>query len=336
MRRGLLCTPEPDRGKLQYRGAPQGAGDPAQKRPHWLRIGWRAIRPHTLPLSAAPVLAGSVVGWAQSGALRLDITLAAALSAACMQIGANLQNDAADTLNGTDAADRPGPVRLTQQGWVSAAGMLRAAWLAFALAVACGVYLVAIGGLPLVIVGLLAVAAAAAYSGGPRPISRGPFGEVVVLIFFGLVAVAGVAWLYSGVLSLPSLLMGLAVGLPAAAVLMINNLRDNVSDARAGRRTLVIALGPAAATRTIAALLLTTVPALLALAVLGRPWSGAMLGLLALSMAVPLMRSVRRVRRPQEYNRLLKMTVGFQLLLTVLAGLGITVSQLMFPSLGIN
>lgn len=336
MWRGLICTPEPDRGKLHYRGVPQDAGELAQKRPHWLRIGWCAIRPHTLPLSAAPVLAGSVVGWAQSGAVRLDITLVAALSAACMQIGANLQNDAADALNGTDAADRPGPVRITQQGWVSAAGMLRAAWLALALAVVSGVYLIAIGGMPLVIVGLLAVAAAYSYSGGPRPISRGPFGEVVVLIFFGLVAVAGVAWLYSGVLSLPALLMGLALGLPAAAVLTINNLRDNAGDARAGRRTLAILLGPVAAARTIAALMLATVPVLLTLAVLGRPWSGALLGLAALPMAALLIRSVGRVRRPQEYNRLLKLTAGFQLLLAFLAGLGIIVRQLMFQSLGIH
>lgn len=291
-------------------------------------IAWRAIRPHTLGLSLSPVLAGSLVGWVQGGVLRLDITAAAALSAACMQIGANLQNDAADALNGTDGPARPGPARVTQLGWVSAPTMLRAAWLAFLLALLAGAYLVTVGGLPLVLLGLVAVVAAWAYSGGPRPISRGPFGELVVLAFFGLVAVAGVAWLYTGTLSPAALLMGLAIGFPAAAVLLINNLRDHASDADAGRRTLAILLGPVAAARAVALLLLMVVPALLALALLGWPWPGALLGLVALMPALPLARSLVEARSAVDYNRALKLTTAFQLALTVLIALGVIVAWL--------
>lgn len=286
-------------------------------------IGWRAIRPHTLPLCLSPVLAGSVVGWVQAGTLRLDITLAAAVSAACMQVGANLQNDAADALNGTDGPDRSGPARVTQLGWAGAGQILRAAWLSFALAVLAGVYLVVVGGLALVLLGLAALVAAYAYSGGPRPISRGPFGEVVVLLFFGLVAVGGVAWLYSGKWSLPAVFLGLMVGLPAAAVLMINNLRDHASDSGAGRRTLAILLGPVRSGRAISTLLLAPVPVLLLLASLGRPWIGALLGLAALVMVPSLIRSVRAASGATDYNRALKRTTLFQLVLTVLVVVGI-------------
>ncbi|TVS11581.1 MAG: 1,4-dihydroxy-2-naphthoate octaprenyltransferase [Wenzhouxiangella sp.] len=297
-------------------------------KPSRLAIGWWAIRPHTLPLSISPVLAGSLVGWVQAGVLRLDITLAAAVSAACMQVGANLQNDAVDALNGTDGPDRHGPARVTQMGWASAGQILRAAWLSFALAALAGIYLIVIGGLPLVVLGLAALVAAYAYSGGPRPISRGPFGELVVLVFFGLVAVGGVAWLYSGQWSLPAFLMGLMVGLPAAAVLMINNLRDLASDSCAGRRTLAILLGPVASARAIALVFAAIVPVILLLAALGSPWTGALLGLAALLMALPLIRSVVLAQKPEQYNRALKATTLFQLALTLLVVAGIAAFHL--------
>ena len=290
---------------------------------------WRvlllATRPHTLPLSLSPVLVGSVVGWAETGLLRLDITLAAAVSTACMQIGANLQNDAADALNGTDQADRLGPVRVTQQGWISPARMFLAARLCFALAVITGIWLVLIGGWPLVLVGLLAVLAAWAYSGGPAPISRGPLGELVVLVFFGFIAVAGVAWLYSGQVSAAALLGGLVIGLPATAVLTINNLRDHDTDRRAGRRTLAILLGPRRAMMLVDGLRLATLPALLALASLGLPWTGALLGLAMLPMALGLARALRRAEGGDDYNRQLKQTTLFQWLLSLLLGLGIVI-----------
>lgn len=290
-------------------------------------IAWLAIRPHTLPLSISPVLAGSLVGWIESGLLRLDITAAAAISAACMQIGANLQNDAADALNGTDGPARPGPARVTQLGWASAETMQRSAWVALALAVLAGAYLVLIGGWPLVFLGLAAVAAAWAYSGGPRPISRGPFGELVVLGFFGLVAVGGVAWLYTGVWSSTALLLGLVIGLPAAAVLTINNLRDHASDRLAGRRTLAILMGPAISARFIGVVLLAVAPGLIALAALGRPWSGALLGLLALAVAAPLVRRVADAENAEDYNLALKQTTWFQLLLTLLVIAGVALAQ---------
>jgi 1,4-dihydroxy-2-naphthoate octaprenyltransferase len=296
-------------------------------------IAWHAIRPHTLPLSLAPVLVGSVVGWADSGAVRLDISLAAAASAACMQIGANLQNDAADALDGTDDANRVGPPRVTALGWASAGAVLTAARSCFVMAVLAGIYLVLLGGWPMVWVGLLAVIAAWAYSGGPRPIARGPFGELMVLMFFGFVAVAGVAWLYTGQLSGPMLIAGLAVGLPASAVLTINNLRDLDGDRRAGRRTLAILLGPTGSVRLIAVLLSLIVPALGLLALWGRPWSGALLGLPALALVPGILRSLSQPITAEACNANLKRTTRFQMVMSLAMSAGIILIALVYGTI---
>lgn len=294
--------------------------------PSPLTVVWHAVRPHTLPLSLAPVLVGSVVGWAESGAVRLDVSLAAALSAVCMQIGANLQNDAADALDGTDDASRAGPPRVTALGWASARQVLTAARACFALAVVAGIYLVLVGGWPMVGIGLLAVTAAWAYSGGPKPIARGPFGEAVVLFFFGLVAVAGVAWLYSSKLTAPMLIAGLAVGLPAAAVLTINNLRDLKGDVRAGRRTLAILLGPTGSVRAVAVMLVLVAPALGLLALWGRPWSGGLLGLPALALVPGILRSLQPPITAEACNANLKRTTRFQMLLSLALSTGIIIA----------
>ena len=296
--------------------------------PRWSTIAWHAMRPHTLPLSLSPVLVGSVAGWAESGLIRLDVTLAAALSAACMQIGANLQNDAADALDGTDQGDRAGPPRVTAQGWVRPDQVLLAARTSFVLAVLSGAYLVMIGGWPLVLLGLLAVWAAWAYSGGRRPIARGPFGELVVLVFFGFVAVAGVGWLYSGAVSAPMLAAGLVVGLPASAVLTINNLRDLIGDRRAGRRTLAIMLGETGSIRAIAVMLLAVAPALLLLSGWGGPWSGALLALPTLALVPGILRTLQPPVTAAAGNANLRRTTRFQMVLSLALAAGIIVVAL--------
>ncbi|MBK5936383.1 1,4-dihydroxy-2-naphthoate octaprenyltransferase [Halorhodospira halophila] len=292
-------------------------------RPSWPTIAWHAIRPRTLPLSLSPILAGSAVGWVESGVLRLDVTLVAALSTAAIQIGTNLQNDAADTLNQTDSAERIGPVRVTERGWLTPRQVMAAAYSAFALALVCGAYLVAIGGLPILVLGILSVLAGYAYSGGPFPISRGPFGELFVIFFFGLVAVGGVVYLYTGAISPPALVMGLAVGLPAAAVLLVNNLRDREGDREAGRWTLAILLGPLGSVWLFGGLLAGVALGLLGLAAFGVPWTGAALGLAVLPFGVRIWRSLMGASSGEDYNRCLARTGVFQLLLALVAGAGL-------------
>jgi len=298
-------------------------------RPGTARLALLAIRPHTLPLSLSPVIAGSVVGWVESGALRPDILIAAAFSAALIQIGTNLHNDAIDALNGTDTPERVGPVRVTQRGWVRPGTMLTWARSSFALAILFGAWLIAIGGWPVLLIGLVSIAAAWSYSSGPWPISRGPLGELFVLLFFGLVAVGTIAWLHTGQLSPAALLVGLVVGLPATTVLLINNSRDIESDRRAGRRTLAIVLGRALSLRICRLLPLAIGIALLALALLGEPWFGALAGLIGLILLLPIRHLMAESAPPAAFNESLKRMVRFQLALTTLLCAGLILASLL-------
>lgn len=281
------------------------------------QIWWTAIRPRTLPLAASPVLVGIALAWAEGAAPRWLAALATLLAALLIQIGTNLHNDAADHERGNDREDRLGPLRVTAAGWVSAAAVRHAAHLAFAVAFALGMYLVAVGGWPIVAIGLASLAAGYAYSGGPRPISYSPFGELFVLVFFGLVAVGGSHYLQSGLPGLRASFAGLAVGMPAAAVLLVNNLRDRTTDRAAGRRTLAAVIGPAASRRLHAALMLLPF-ALLPLFAL-RP--AAWLALLALPATLAV---IRRCRQAEgiALNGVLADTARAQLIFGFLFALG--------------
>ncbi|MBB4266447.1 1,4-dihydroxy-2-naphthoate octaprenyltransferase [Roseospira visakhapatnamensis] len=294
-------------------------------RPPWPVVLWHAIRPHTLPLSISPVLAGATVAWAESGASRPAVVLVAALSALAIQVGTNLHNDAADTLNETDDADREGPPRVTERGWMTAGQVMLAAHAAFGLAVLGGLWLVLLGGWPIMAIGVLSVLAGYAYSAGPWPISRGPLGEVFVILFFGLIAVGGVVYLLTGAVSGAAALMGLVVGLPAAAVLMVNNARDRVGDTRAGRRTLAIRLGPRGADRVYVALLAATLAGLVSLAAVDPALRGALLGLVFAPMAVSLARAFAAADGPAAFNAVLGRTARFQLLLVAAGCAGVIV-----------
>jgi 1,4-dihydroxy-2-naphthoate polyprenyltransferase len=205
-----------------------------------------ASRFKTVSLSQVPVLAGSWIA-ASSGQWRLDAMLLAMLAAGAIQVGTNLWNDAADAASGVDQPDRLGPPRMTALGLLDGAEVRRAALAAFGVALLSGLVLVRIGGWPIVAIGLVSLALGYLYSMGPRPLSGLPFGELLVIGFFGVVAVSGTALLHGGAaLAPPTLLTGLMIGLPAAAVLILNNHRDRVQDARAGRRTLAILVGPVA------------------------------------------------------------------------------------------
>lgn len=206
-------------------------------------VWWTAARPRTLPLAASPVLVGIALAWAEAGTLKFSVALATLLAALLIQVGTNLHNDAADFERGNDQADRLGPLRVTAAGLASADRVRLAARVAFGAAFLLGCYLAAIGGWPIIAIGLASLAAGQSYSGGRRPISYTRFGELFVWVFFGLLAVAGSYWLQVAHLSATALLAGAALGLPAAAVLLVNNLRDVAADTAVGRRTLAAVLG---------------------------------------------------------------------------------------------
>jgi 1,4-dihydroxy-2-naphthoate octaprenyltransferase len=289
--------------------------------PSGWRVWWTAARPRTLTLATAPVLAGSALAWAEGAPFVWGAALAALLTALLIQIGTNLYNDAADHERGNDRADRLGPLRVTAAGWVSAGEVRHAALLVFATALALGVYLVVVGGWLIFLIGSTSLLAAMAYSGGRYPISYTPLGEVFVWVFFGVFAVVGSHWLQAGHLSAVAILAGAAIGLPAAAVLLVNNLRDLEADTRAGRRTLAALLGDTDARRAYAVLMLLPYASLPILAHFGL--SGAWLAVLMLPVSMKIARQLQRGLNGPALNLLLARTAQCALGFAALLALGV-------------
>lgn len=284
---------------------------------HWIA----ATRPRTLPVAAAPVIVGTCLAWADGHAISVAVVLAAILAAALIQIGTNLHNDVADfERGGDDPATRLGPRRATAEGWLAPDSVRIAARASFAAAAICGGYLIYIGGWPILAIGALSIAAGFAYSGGPRPISYTPFGEFFVWLFFGVVAVAGSYYLQAMQLSLRPMLAGALLGLPAAAVLAVNNYRDLDNDKAVGRSTFAVVFGRTAS-RLEYSLLMLAPFALVPWLASGSAWWW--LPFLALPWSLLLVR--RFVSEPPgpTFNDLLANTAKFQLALSALLGIAI-------------
>ena len=203
-----------------------------------------AARPRTLPAAIAPVLVGTAAAIQWVGQLpRWGAFLAALVGSIFIQIGTNLANDYSDARRGADSADRLGPVRVTSAGLVTPQRVLRATWVAFAVAIACGIYLATVAGVVILLIGAVSIAAGVLYTGGPRPYGYAGLGEVFVFLFFGLVAVNGSYYVQVEQLDALPLGLSIAVGFLATAILVVNNVRDLETDRRAGKRTLAVRIG---------------------------------------------------------------------------------------------
>lgn len=209
-------------------------------------LWWEAARPRTLPAALAPVAVGSGLA-AHEGRVQPAAALLCLGFAALVQVGTNYVNDYADHLRGADTAERVGPRRAVAAGLISPAAMRRAACLTFALAFATGLGLVAWGGPWLLVIGVASILSGAAYTSGPYPLAYHGLGDLFVFLFFGLVAVGGTAFVQTGAWAWPALWAGVPVGLLAANILVVNNYRDAETDAKAGKRTLVVRWGRGAA-----------------------------------------------------------------------------------------
>jgi 1,4-dihydroxy-2-naphthoate polyprenyltransferase len=203
---------------------------------------WLAgARPRTLPAAISPVLAGTGVAAYVGDAVWWKALLALVVSLA-LQVAVNYANDYSDGIRGTDA-DRVGPMRLVGSGVASPASVKRAAFLAFGVAGVAGLVLAASTAWWLLAVGLVSVLAAWYYTGGSRPYCYLGLGEVMVFVFFGLVAVVGTTYVQTESLELPALFAAIGVGALACAILVVNNLRDIPTDTASGKRTLAVRLG---------------------------------------------------------------------------------------------
>jgi 1,4-dihydroxy-2-naphthoate octaprenyltransferase len=290
-----------------------------------LRIWLMAARVRTLPASVAPVLVGTSLA-VQRGIFRPGAFAAALLGSILIQVGTNLANDYSDARRGADAEDRVGPVRVTAGGLVPPRQVLIATYVTFGLAVLCGLYLVFVAGIELLIVGIASIAAGVLYTGGPKPYGYEGLGEVFVFLFFGIVAVAGSAFAQLESWPWQAFVLAVPVGLLAAAILVVNNVRDMDSDRRAGKRTLAVRLGRERG-RLIYALMVYG-----AYVVAPLPWLlGALspwlaLPWLTLPLAVRLVRTVREHADGPTLNEVLAQTGMLQLAFSLLLSAGVLAS----------
>lgn len=201
-----------------------------------------AARPKTLPVAIAPILVGSSMAWANDG-FSLSAMLVAMVCALLITIGTNFCNDYADFARGADTADRKGPTRVTQAGLISPGHIRAATFVVFALATILGMYLVYRAGWVILLIGLVSIAAGILYTAGPWPFGYKGLGDLLVLVFFGPVAVGGTYYVQALEITPQVIIVGAAPGLLATAVLLVNNIRDMEEDRKAGKMTTVVRFG---------------------------------------------------------------------------------------------
>ena len=201
-----------------------------------------AARPRTLPAAAAPVIVGSAAAFSM-GHFDLLPALAALIGALLLQIGANFANDLFDYQKGVDTAERLGPLRVTSAGLLTPRQMVGGMGIVFGLATVCGVYLAVHAGWPVIVIGILSILTALAYTGGPYPLGYHGLGEIAVFLFFGLAAVCGTYYVQALRLDAVAVWASVPMGLLIVAILIVNNLRDVDSDRASGKMTLAARFG---------------------------------------------------------------------------------------------
>jgi 1,4-dihydroxy-2-naphthoate octaprenyltransferase len=280
-----------------------------------------ATRPKTLPAAVIPVLVGTAFAWRDGFFYgpALAVCLAFAL---LVQVGTNYANDAFDFLHGADREDRQGPRRAVVSGMVSARAMVVGTFAVFLTAFLVGLILVAYRGPELLVVGIASILFGFAYTGGPFPLAYRGLGDVFVLGFFGLVAVGGTYYVMSGIVSGEVLVAAVPIGLLATNILVVNNYRDMDTDARAGKRTLVVRFGRAFARRQyiVSLTLAFLVP-------LGLAWfKGAgwvALPLLSIPLGIWAARRLDPERSANELNGLLATSAGLLIVYGILFSVGV-------------
>jgi 1,4-dihydroxy-2-naphthoate octaprenyltransferase len=286
-----------------------------------LRPWLLAARPATLWAAAAPVAVGAGLAWGE-GVFRVDAFLVALAAAILINIGANFANDASDARRGADGPERLGPTRAVASGLISPRAMWTGVAVVFALASAGGIYLTTIAGWPVLAIGTAALAAALAYTGGPRPYGYLGLGEAAVFVFFGLAATVGSRFVHDGTAPAAAWLLAVPVGLMVTAILVANNVRDVDTDRAAGKRTLAVILGRQGGRRLYAAMVGGAFLALALETAFGAVPRLCWLGLLAAPPAVPVAAAVLRETGGAPLIRALRATARLHALMGGLIALG--------------
>lgn len=298
----------------------------APSRPSTFQAWKLAIRLPTLTAAISPVAVGTGV------AIHLDVfdflpALAALAGALLLQVGANFANDVFDFKKGADTSERLGPPRATQMGFVSPRQMLIGTWLVFGIAMLIGVYLVYVGGWPIVAVGLASIAAATIYTGGPWPIGYHALGDLFTFVFFGVVAVAGTYYVQAGDVAALALAASIPVGCTVTQILVVNNLRDIPTDRKSGKTTLGVILGDRGTRAWYTVLLVAALavpPAISLFSTAEWAWAAS---IASLPWAARPFRAITAGASGRALNPVLKATTRYNLVLGLLLAIAIALSS---------
>ncbi len=280
-----------------------------------------AIRPKTLGAAVAPVLVGTAMAW-EAGGFHAGAALCALLGALLIQIGTNFSNDYADYVKGADTGARKGPLRVTQAGLVAPAVMKRATMLVFAMAFVAGLYLIWRGGWPILLIGVLSILSGVLYSVGRYSLADLGLADLFVLVFFGPVAVGGTYYVQVLDINALVLLAGLAPGLLATAILLVNNIRDVEEDRQAGKKTLVVRLGKRFGIGLYAFCVAVAVLIPLWLFLLTEQHHWAMSVMIVVLFALPILHDLLTEPDPAALNPLLGATGRLLLIYSVIFSIG--------------
>jgi 1,4-dihydroxy-2-naphthoate polyprenyltransferase len=281
-----------------------------------------AARPATLPAAAVPVIVGAAAAVSDGAKVRPLVFLVTLTCSLLIQIGTNFANDYSDFHRGADHEGRLGPLRVTQSGLITQAGVQRGIAVAFGLAVILGAILVWIGGLPIVLIGIASVISGLAYTGGPYPLGYHGFGDLFVFVFFGVIAVTGTAYLQSGAWTLFPFLLSIPIGLIVTDILVINNLRDLPTDLAAGKRTLATRIGDRATRAQFTTFIAIAYLIPVAVAIADPGHRALLIVLISAPLALSLARKVLNGTSGRDLNPLLKKTGQLLLLFGVLLSAG--------------
>ncbi|MGA7670610.1 MAG: 1,4-dihydroxy-2-naphthoate polyprenyltransferase [Nitrolancea sp.] len=286
------------------------------------RVWFLASRPPTLPAAVVPVLVGTAVGVSESS-FRPVVFGVALIASLLIQIGTNFANDLSDFHKGADTAERLGPTRVTQSGLITSSDLKRGIAVAFGLALLAGLYLVYIGGWPIIVIGLFSILCGLAYTGGPWPLGYHGLGDLFVFIFFGLIGVTGSAYLQTGHVTRLAVLASIPVGLLVTNILVINNLRDVETDRVAGKHTLAVLIGAMPARLQYAFFSMAAYVLIPCVWYFGHASLFVMLSWITLPLSARLVNPVLGGLSGRPLNKVLKMTGQLHLLFGALLALGL-------------
>ena len=282
-----------------------------------LKIWIQAARPWTLGVAVSPVLIGTIIAHTEGG-IHWFAAIAALLGGMFIQIGTNLANDYFDFKKGADTESRVGPKRVTQAGLIAPITVRNGFIASFGMAFILGIYLVYLGGWPIVTIGLLSLLLGVIYTGGPFPLAYYGLAEVPAFLFFGPIACATTTYVQIGSWSTAALIAGVSAGFFSVALLSINNLRDYQEDRKVGKRTLIALLGRQFGVFEYAFSILAAT--LLPILLFYISSEHSMIGITAITslMALHAVRTTIQYQEPSELYAVLKMTSKLQVIFTVI------------------